>query len=216
MRTTKNNTRLERLNININNLNIRVRIAEMKRNWRDSFTRNTGKAILEVFPEVKKIIQENIKLLETKQQNLIKQIESSLVLIRGSNFDEFSDWFCKEWIKTTLGKELLEIEEKISKLKYLLLPTFKNDDKKWISEKQIEQALDVPIEDVFEGSLKNSGKLWIGICPFHNDKHPSFYIYPETNSFYCFGCNQGGNAINFIRLLHGYNFKEAVQYLTRK
>ena len=45
--------------------------------------------------------------------------------------------------------------------------------------------------------LKRKGRLYGGLCPFHSEKSPSFYVYPDTQSFYCFGCGAGGDAIVF-------------------
>ena len=47
-------------------------------------------------------------------------------------------------------------------------------------------------------NLKRRGKTLVGLCPFHNEKTPSFTVYPDTRSFYCFGCGAGGDVITFI------------------
>lgn len=47
--------------------------------------------------------------------------------------------------------------------------------------------------------LKRKGRLYGGLCPFHSEKTPSFYVYPDTQSFYCFGCGAGGDAITFAK-----------------
>ncbi|BCX15650.1 MAG: hypothetical protein KatS3mg097_542 [Candidatus Parcubacteria bacterium] len=52
-------------------------------------------------------------------------------------------------------------------------------------------------------------------CPFHNDNHPSFTIYPKTNSWYCFGCGKGGNVISFIKICHNLTTKDAIRYLKK-
>lgn len=54
------------------------------------------------------------------------------------------------------------------------------------------------------------------ICPFHEDKDPSFVIYPETNSWWCFGCNNGGDSIEFIKILYDISFIDALKYLKIK
>ena len=46
--------------------------------------------------------------------------------------------------------------------------------------------------------LRRSGRTYSGLCPFHSEKTPSFVVYPETQSFYCFGCGAGGDVITFI------------------
>lgn len=62
-------------------------------------------------------------------------------------------------------------------------------------------------------TLKRDGKLFVGTCPFHADSTPSMKIFPNNNSFYCFGCHVGGDAISFIQKLHGMNFIDACKYL---
>lgn len=62
-------------------------------------------------------------------------------------------------------------------------------------------------------SLKRKGKLLGGLCPFHNEKTPSFYVYPETQSYYCFGCGSGGDVITFIKNIENIDYVEAVKYL---
>ena len=61
--------------------------------------------------------------------------------------------------------------------------------------------------------LKRRGKNLVGLCPFHNEKTPSFTVYPETASYYCFGCGAGGEVINFIRNIENLDFTEAVKLL---
>lgn len=75
----------------------------------------------------------------------------------------------------------------------------------------------VNIRDVIEGyvPLKKSGQNWIGLCPFHADKDPSFSVNESKQIFYCFGCGQGGNAITFLTKLKGIKFIEAVQELAK-
>ena len=59
--------------------------------------------------------------------------------------------------------------------------------------------------------LKRRGKTFVGLCPFHNEKTPSFTVYPDSNSFYCFGCGAGGDAITFIRRIENLDYVEAVK-----
>lgn len=64
--------------------------------------------------------------------------------------------------------------------------------------------------------LNKAGKNYKGLCPFHNEKTPSFTVNPEKQMFYCFGCGAGGNVFNFIMLKEGLNFKDAVQFLAER
>jgi DNA primase len=58
-----------------------------------------------------------------------------------------------------------------------------------------------PIEQVVSSyvRMRRSGKNLMGLCPFHGEKTPSFVLYPENDSFYCFGCHVGGDTITFVR-----------------
>jgi len=82
-------------------------------------------------------------------------------------------------------------------------------------EQKIQLANSVSIIDVvsINVDLRKSGNKLAGRCPFHEEKYPSFFIYPNTNSFYCFGCNKGGGVIDFVKLQYKYDFKQAVEYL---
>lgn len=61
--------------------------------------------------------------------------------------------------------------------------------------------------------LKKSGSRYARQCPFHHEKTGSFTVYPESNSFYCFGCGAGGDAATFVMKLYGCSFPEALDRL---
>ena len=75
-----------------------------------------------------------------------------------------------------------------------------------------------PIEEVASAyvNLKRRGKNLVGLCPFHNEKTGSFNIYPGNNSFYCFGCNKGGDVISFVMGVENLDFPEAVRWLAQR
>ena len=65
-------------------------------------------------------------------------------------------------------------------------------------------------------SLKRAGSNLKGLCPFHSEKTPSFTVYPQDNSFYCFGCGVGGNAITFISRIEHLDYVDAIEYLAKR
>ncbi|WP_195983573.1 DNA primase [Clostridium sp. D33t1_170424_F3] len=65
-------------------------------------------------------------------------------------------------------------------------------------------------------SLRRSGRNMVGLCPFHNEKTPSFNVYPENGSFYCFGCGAGGDVITFIRRIENLDYMEAIRLLAQR
>ena len=64
--------------------------------------------------------------------------------------------------------------------------------------------------------LKRSGRNYFGLCPFHNEKSPSFSVSPDKQIFHCFGCGVGGNVITFISKIEGIGFKEALENLAER
>ena len=65
-------------------------------------------------------------------------------------------------------------------------------------------------------SLKQRGANWVGLCPFHNEKTPSFSVSPSRGIYKCFGCGKGGNALNFVMEVEHLSFVEAVRFLGKK
>jgi DNA primase len=65
-------------------------------------------------------------------------------------------------------------------------------------------------------SLKKAGSSYKGLCPFHNEKTPSFNVRPDRGMFHCFGCQKGGNAITFLMEMENLTFPEAVRALGRE
>ncbi len=86
-------------------------------------------------------------------------------------------------------------EEIINEIKY------KND---------IEQIISPYVQ------LKRRGKNLVGLCPFHGEKTPSFTVYPESGSFYCFGCGVGGDIFTFTKLVENLDYIEAIKLLAEK
>ncbi len=85
-----------------------------------------------------------------------------------------------------------------------------------LSEEFLEQLrFRNDIESVISGyvNLRKRGQTLVGLCPFHNEKTPSFTVYPNTQSYYCFGCASGGDVVTFIRQIENLDYMEAVKLL---
>ncbi len=65
-------------------------------------------------------------------------------------------------------------------------------------------------------TLKRAGSNFNGLCPFHNEKTPSFTVFPATKSFYCFGCGAGGDAITFVMKTENLDYREALEHLASR
>lgn len=65
-------------------------------------------------------------------------------------------------------------------------------------------------------SLKKRGNTYVGLCPFHNEKTPSFTVYENTQSFYCFGCGAGGDSVSFMRKIENLDYIDAIKVLAQR
>src|SRR5271154_1666078 len=65
-------------------------------------------------------------------------------------------------------------------------------------------------------ALKKVGRRFVGLCPFHGEKTPSFSVNAEDGLYYCFGCQVSGDAISFVRAMEGCDFVEAVERLAAR
>lgn len=74
------------------------------------------------------------------------------------------------------------------------------------------------IEDVVGSyvNVKRRGRNLVGLCPFHSEKTPSFTVYPDSQSFYCFGCGAGGDVVTFVRRMENLDYIEAVKFLAQR
>lgn len=81
---------------------------------------------------------------------------------------------------------------------------------------QIKAKIDVVEEIGLVVALQRSGKSYKGHCPFHNERTPSFYVFPESQTWRCFGCNEGGDVFTFVEKQQGIDFREALHYLAEK
>ena len=82
-----------------------------------------------------------------------------------------------------------------------------------IDDRDIERAREKPIEELFEGRLRKVGTRLMGLCVFHEENSPSFCVYPDENTYHCFGCQAHGDVIDFVMKTKGISFVGAVRSL---
>ena len=89
----------------------------------------------------------------------------------------------------------------------------------WYTEEQIEEVrASSDIVNVIGSyiKLKRSGGSYTGLCPFHNEKTPSFSVSPTRQIYKCFGCGASGSVITFVMEYENYTFREAVETLAQR
>ena len=89
----------------------------------------------------------------------------------------------------------------------------KNSLNRLNSSSKIEKAKQFPLENIYSGKLERTGKVLMGVCPFHQEDTASFAIYPETNTYHCFGCGASGDAISLYQKIKECNFRQAIEDL---
>lgn len=81
---------------------------------------------------------------------------------------------------------------------------------------RIKQKLDIVEEIGAVVPLKKSGKAYKGLCPFHSERTPSFYVFPERAYFHCFGCNENGDIFTFVQRQQGLDFRDTLTLLAER
>jgi len=85
-------------------------------------------------------------------------------------------------------------------------------DKAILDKADVLRAKERPIEQFYGGKLTGTVRL-CGLCPFHKENSPSFFIFTNSNTFHCFGCQAGGDVIEFVMKKFNIDFKEALKML---
>jgi DNA primase len=114
-----------------------------------------------------------------------------------------------------LGRSAADFEQLLDASVPLFGPQPKLKPHRASTERHITRL--VPIAEVIGEvvPLKRIGASYVGHCPFHDDKHPSFVVFPDTFMFHCFGCGKHGDVIDFLRLRFGLSFVAAAALLRK-
>jgi hypothetical protein len=186
----------------------------------NSFSRNaqepklTDTELLATFPEAKQIVPDLIKELASKRKVLVTSIGDGLALINAQSEDEVFIYFWTLWVMLNEGEELQAVDVKLARL-YRLQNVIegKPAPKGMLSDDIIETARNYPIQDLFDIKFRRSGNRLVGLCPFHTEKSPSFYVFLKQNNAHCFGCQKSTDSIGAYMELNDCDFKTAVTAL---
>lgn len=187
---------------------------QLEREWRQLLPRYTDKELVEIFSPPKKMILEKIKGYEVAQQEHTQEIKLRLKALYALKLDEFSCWFGEQLVKLDLAPTLDKYIKHIMRLKRIL-QIISPKTQKNIRQNEVETARQYPIYEMARSrlELRKCGDKFSSLCPFHEEKRASFYIYPETNTYHCFGCQANGDIINLTMHLYGTSFPEAIKML---
>lgn len=190
---------------------------ELQNNWEASNKKLSEKELIEIFPDSEEIVSDNLARYMSKRKVLTKKIKKQLGVVKEAP-DEMTKFFLMEWLKNNEMKILKRINGHISRLARMKRMLTKEPPRAGaITDYDIQLAKQVPLETIIgrDVNLRRSGKYLIGLCPFHQEKTPSFTINTQTNYWRCYGCMLHGDSLEYIKLAHGLSFREAVSYLAK-
>src|SRR5436190_9765786 len=81
---------------------------------------------------------------------------------------------------------------------------------------RVKDAVDMVELVGARSDLRRVGSRWTGLCPFHDERTPSFSVNAENKLYHCFGCQESGDAIDFVEATEGLDFREAVEMLAER
>lgn len=182
-------------------------LVALEQQWLESKPKEpTPEEWVKMYPELKTTFRRlYLKTLENKER-LEDRIRFCLSFLTDSTWDQIQEGL----LEITAGKRLETLEKRIQFFKRALYQEPKKPGV--ITDADIQQANAFPIIDLLPTPtyrhLRNCYR-----CPFHADKTPSFHVYSKTNSWFCFGCQQGGDAIKFVMQSQKLTFPDAVSFL---
>ncbi len=171
----------------------------------------TPREWISVFPEAgKQYILPKLRQLESDIAGLEKIVSAKLC--RSKRFQD--EWFLREIIKAFEIDDLVKAKRTYQRLKRYF-PQSSVSGK--VTQERIARAKEYPITQLAESYLqcvKKCGGTYRSLCPYHEERTPSFYLYPRSNTFHCFGCQEHGDVIALVQKFLSVGFLEAVKHLT--
>lgn len=161
---------------------------------------------LEIFSDVLPLVQSAL------QENMIEDISVIPAIKKTKNATLL-------WVRTEVRAEMIKqcVADRNRVIKRIIArmnPVTRMGTT--ITDEDIARAREFPIEELYDGRLfKSGGKSQCGLCPFHNERTPSFHIYKD-NRYKCFGCQEYGDAISFYMKINNVKFIDAVKALSNK
>lgn len=155
------------------------------------------------------IFDDNLtEIIDALSENLIVEMEEE------KKSDVLGTSWVAEEVRTIRHDQLFGSRIKTIKRISFHIESKRKKIRNRITNEDIERAKEFPIQELYTDTLKKSGKNFVGLCPFHNDKkHPAFFIFTKNNRYKCFTCGEGGDSINFTMKYNNISFLQAVKQL---
>lgn len=176
--------------------------------------------VIDFKDDLKEIIPQKLEELLNRAQDLKKERDAWLrVFSSTTKVNSFEQYF---WVSLTIYEfaEYYVIQKWINYWLFLWYAITNEQFSKnltnqlnKIDKADINKAKQNPIQNFCDGQLRKLGLRLVILCPFHKEKTPSFNIYTQTNTYFCFGCQSKGDSISFIQKTKNLTFSEAVRYL---
>lgn len=189
---------------------------EAERSWGKTL-KLEDKEIAEIFFD-KDLFGSKVKELEEDYIEIKQEIKNKLIYLKKHSKNKEEVEILRIFIIQSSMIELIETEKQIKYLQRLtnLKKGYEIKNKNGVTKDDIDKVKQVPLLQIASEftKLRKCGRNYIGLCPLHKERTPSFYINPETNTYHCFGaCQKHGDIINFIQETHRLSFIEAVKLL---
>lgn len=192
--------------------------------WKESQKNYSFRELMQIFPEAitaarrglkarLKIYKEKLRKVGDYEQDYYDNVISE------------APWQEREALQEQSNKDFEEVRKKwTSKIKTIMFNLSHLDElqgkiqpKKMggATEEEIARAKEISILNFYDGKLQKHGQRGVGLCPFVHEKTPSFTIYLDQNSFFCYSCGSGGSVIDFIMRQRNVEFLDAVKFLLK-
>jgi len=184
------------------------RVDSLRREWQGGRAKQPrAKEWADMYPEMRSLF--NHLILEKTLEIEAKKLEIARILSKPTE-SLVAELSRDVILEQGLVADIMRLEKEIRWFRLGLIVDSVNQN--GLTEEQIQQARDFPVEDLID--TKKVNKMWC--CPFHEERSPSFHIYKE-NSWHCFGCQaHGNNAIDFVMKKNKLEFVDAVKFLIGK
>lgn len=161
--------------------------------------------------EMKQVYRDHLDWTKTEIAALYTQkIEAN------RRYPAYKDFSVLDLLHETINKAIAIRQKQAKKYAWilsLLRPNASKLSRRAITDADIARAKEVPIETLYEGLLRQVGSRLTGKCPFHSERTASFTIYLEQNSWWCYGCSEGGSVVDYVMAMRKCEFLEAVKFL---